>query len=80
MPHTLELIHNGECWIGVNTANANRLVKLWLSRGELPELLGHSLIRPEKKIGASRIDFYLEGHPNLPPCYVEVKSVTLKLY
>lgn len=79
MPHTLELTHNGESWIGVNTANANKLVKKWLSEDLLPELAGYKSVRPEMKAGDSRVDFYLEGHPELPHCYVEVKSVTLKL-
>ena len=78
MAHTLELTHNGETWIGVNTANANKLAHLWLKTGLIPELRGYSLIQPEKKIGNSRIDFYLEGHDIHPSCYVEVKSVTLK--
>lgn len=79
MPHTLELTHNGETWIGVNTANANKLVHLWLKENLIPELSGYELIQPEKKIGESRIDFYLEEHAALPPAYVEVKNVTLKL-
>lgn len=79
MPHTLELIHNGESWIGVNTGNANKLAKLWLTNHQLPELAGYQTVIPEKKIGLSRVDFYLENHPSLPPCYVEVKNVTLKL-
>ncbi len=78
MAHTLELTHNGETWIGVNTANANKLAHLWIKQGWIPELTGYPLIQPEKKIGNSRIDFYLDGHENLPSCYVEVKSVTLK--
>ncbi len=79
LPYTLELIHNGETWIGVNTANANKLVKKWLTEKSLPEFIGYEIIRPEVKIGDSRVDFYLEGHPELPPCYIEVKNVTLKL-
>ena len=79
MPHTLEMIHNGETWIGVNTANANKLTHLWLKDSLIPELAGYTMIQPEKKIGESRIDFYLDGHATLPPCYVEVKNVTLKL-
>ena len=78
-PHTLELTHNGETWIGVNTANANKLAKIWLTENLLPEITGYSVVIPEKKIGQSRVDFYLEGHPTLPACYVEVKNVTLKL-
>lgn len=79
MPHTLELIHNGETWIGVNTANANKLVKKWLTENSLPELSGYKIVQPEKKIGDSRVDFYLEGHASQDDCYVEVKNVTLKL-
>ncbi|MBA2405222.1 MAG: DNA/RNA nuclease SfsA [Bdellovibrionales bacterium] len=80
LPHTVELIHNGESWIGVNTGNANKLAKLWLTQNRLPELMGYTTVVPEKKIGLSRIDFYLEGHATRPPCYVEVKNVTLKLH
>ena len=79
MPHTLELIHNGETWIGINTGNANKLVKHWLTEKLLPEFAGYESVRPEMKVGESRVDFYLEGHASLPPCYVEVKNVTLKL-
>jgi sugar fermentation stimulation protein A len=79
MPHTLELIHNGKTWIGVNTGNANKLVHHWLKESLIPDLRGYELIQPEKKIGDSRIDFFLQGHETLPPCYIEVKNVTLKL-
>ncbi len=78
-PYTLELIHNDESWIGVNTANANKLAKIWLNDQALPELAGYTVVIPEKKVGLSRVDFYLEGHPSRPACYVEVKNVTLKL-
>jgi sugar fermentation stimulation protein A len=77
LPYTLELTHNGESWIGVNTANANKLVAEWLQTKALFPFEGYQQIQPEKKIGDSRIDFYLES-PELPPCYIEVKSVTLK--
>lgn len=79
MPYTLEMTHNGETWIGVNTANANKLAKEWLTSKSLPSFEDYSVIIPEKKIGDSRVDFYLEGHPELPACYLEVKNVTLKL-
>ncbi len=79
MPYTLELTHNGESWIGVNTLNANRMSHEALRTGIILELAGYELVRPEMKIGDSRIDFFLDQHPSLPPCYVEVKNVTLKL-
>ncbi len=78
MPYTLELTYNGETWIGVNTANANKLAKNWLTENKIPELTDYKTIIPEKKIGDSRVDFYLEGHKEFPDCFVEVKSVTLK--
>jgi sugar fermentation stimulation protein A len=79
MPYTLEFTHNGSSWIGVNTANANKLTHHWLKNNLIKELTGYETIQPEKKIGESRIDFYLENHPTLAPAYVEVKNVTLKL-
>lgn len=77
LPYTLELTHNGKTWIGVNTANANKLVAEWLGTKVLFPFHQYEKIQAEKKIGDSRIDFYLEGG-ELPPCYIEVKSVTLK--
>ncbi len=79
LPYTLELTHNGESWIGVNTANANKLVHEWLKQSLIPELSGYKSVKREVKIGESRLDFFLEDHPLSPPCYIEVKSVTLKL-
>lgn len=76
---TLEMTHNGESWIGVNTANANKLVKEWLINKQLSAFSAYDQVVPEKKHGASRFDFYLEAQDNLPACYIEVKNVTLKL-
>ncbi len=76
---TLEMTHNGLSWIGVNTANANKLVKEWLTDGKLEAFLDYKKIVPEKKVGASRIDFFLEEHPVHANCFIEVKNVTLKL-
>jgi sugar fermentation stimulation protein A len=78
MPYTLEYTHNGKSWIGVNTGNANKLTNTWLNEGLIPELKGYEKIISEKKIGLSRIDFFLENHASKPPCFIEVKSVTLK--
>lgn len=77
LPYTLELTHNGETWIGVNTANANKLVSEWLHSKSLVPFEAYDSIQPEKKVGDSRIDFFLESD-DFPPCYIEVKSVSLK--
>ncbi len=79
IPYTLEMTWNGETWIGVNTGLANKVVSEWLKAELIPELYGYKSVVPEKKIGESRVDFYLADHPFLPAAYVEVKNVTLKL-
>lgn len=61
----------------VNTGFANGLVETAIRNGHIPELAGYDTIRREVKYGEnSRIDLLLEG-AGKPPCYVEVKSVTL---
>lgn len=76
LSHTLELVHNGRCWIGVNTAMANAVVAQALEAGLLPALQGYPDVRREVAYGTgSRVDFLLSGPQGL--CYLEVKSVTL---
>ncbi len=76
LPYTWELVHNGTCWIGINTHVPNRLAEEALHRGRIPELIGYPRIRRERPYGQnSRIDLLLgEGAER---CYVEVKNVTL---
>ena len=78
MKYTLEMTHNGNTWICVNTAMTNKLVKEALDNDVIIELQGYELIKPEKKVKDSRIDFFLAHHHSQPDCYVEVKNVTLK--
>jgi len=78
LKYTLEMTHNGESWICVNTGMTNKLVTEALENDVIFELLGYPEVKPEKKILDSRIDFFLSGHADKPDCYVEVKNVTLK--
>lgn len=73
---TWELVHNGKCWICVNTQRANEVAFEAVSQNKITELSGYEKIEREKKYGTnSRIDLLLSNPNQL--CYVEVKSVSL---
>ncbi|MDR0805157.1 MAG: DNA/RNA nuclease SfsA [Enterobacteriaceae bacterium] len=78
-PHSWELTQTqaGDV-ICVNTIQANALVKEALESKVISELSAYDTLRSEVRYGEenSRIDFLLQ-QPNLPDCYIEVKSVTL---
>jgi sugar fermentation stimulation protein A len=75
---TWELVKVAGALVGINTAYANRLVEEAIRAGRIEALAGYADFRREVPYGeGSRIDFMLSG-PDRPPCYVEVKSVTLK--
>ena len=64
--------------IGVNTHLANQLVREGIETGVITELQGYASLRQEVRYGeeGSRIDLLLQ-HTARPPCYIEVKNVTL---
>jgi sugar fermentation stimulation protein A len=73
---TLEMVHNGAGWIGVNPAFANAVAAEGIRAGRVPELAGYPALRREAAWGeGTRFDFLLSGIKG--ECYVEVKSVTL---
>jgi sugar fermentation stimulation protein A len=72
-----ELIRIGRSLVGINTMHPNKLAAEAISDGTIVELQGYTTIRREVKYGKnSRIDLLLES-PDRPPCFVEVKNVTL---
>lgn len=73
--YTWELAQMQDSLVGINTLNANRLVKLMLTQNAVPEIVTQGLVRPEAKIGASRLDFMISG--NNATAYIEVKNCTL---
>jgi len=76
LKYTWELLHNGKCWIGINTHRANHLAVEAIQRGWIPELSGYENLATEKKYGQnSRIDILLSSGQK--QCFVEVKNVTL---
>lgn len=78
LKYSLQMTHNGESWIGINTSLPNKLAIEAIKNGVIKELKDYSDIRPEVKIGKSRIDILLSNTSNNKKCYVEVKNVTLK--
>tara|TARA_R110002072_G_scaffold534_8_gene4262 strand:- start:14692 stop:15390 length:699 start_codon:yes stop_codon:yes gene_type:complete len=76
LKYSLEMTHNGNTWIGVNTSLPNKLAIEAIKNGVIKELDGYETIKPEAKIGKSRIDILLKDGPT-EKCYVEVKNVTL---
>lgn len=72
---TLEQVCMGGTWVMVNTAMPNRVVGAALREGAIAEVAGYDEVRAEVRLGASRVDFCLEGGQGT--AWVEVKSVTL---
>jgi sugar fermentation stimulation protein A len=76
--YTWEMIRIGDCLVGINTQHPNLLAAEAVAAGALPELAGYTAVRREVKYGRnSRIDLLLETDGR-PPCYVEVKNVTMR--
>lgn len=74
--YTLEMVHNGRCWIGVHTGRTNGLIREAVASGSIEELRGYTDIQTERPYGKnSRIDLLLQDRNRR--CYVEVKHVTL---
>jgi len=76
LKYSFEMISNGNSWIGVNTARTNALAIEAIKNGIIQELQGYCNLKPEVKIGMSRIDILLSNGED-DQCFVEVKSVTL---
>ncbi|MEJ2542673.1 MAG: DNA/RNA nuclease SfsA [Calditrichaceae bacterium] len=76
LKYTWEMVHNGKCWIGINTQIPNKIAMEAIQNNVIPELSGYEKIQAEVKYGQnSRIDILLSGDKGI--CYVEVKNVTL---
>lgn len=83
LSYTWEMIQvhdNQPTWVGVNTSLPNRVIKLALAQGLIPELAStYTEIRSEVVYGKdrkSRVDFLLSSDRETLPIYVEVKSAT----
>lgn len=75
-PYTWEMVHNGKCWIGINTMIPNIIVAEAIKNDTISELSGYTEIKREVKYGKnSRIDLLLQSEKK--KCFVEIKNVTL---
>jgi sugar fermentation stimulation protein A len=70
---TLTMVANGDTWVSVDTGFPGKLLRTEITN--LPPFAGYTRVKPEHKYGDSRIDFFLTAD-DLPPCLIEVKSVT----
>ncbi|QKF82338.1 DNA/RNA nuclease SfsA [Halarcobacter ebronensis] len=78
LKYTLELTKMGENLICTNTGVANKIAIEAIENGTIKELQGYKNLKPEQKYGQnSRIDILLEDENK--KCYVEIKSVSLRL-
>ena len=78
LKYTLELTKLYNQYICTNTNVANKIAIEAIQNGTIKELQNYATLKPEQKYGQnSRIDILLENENN--KCYVEVKSVTLKI-
>ena len=82
LKYTLELTKMDDILICTNTGVANKIAIEAIQNGFIKELQGYNSLKPEQKYGVnSRIDILLENTNETinKKCYVEVKSVSLKI-
>ena len=78
LKYTLELTKIAENLICTNTGVANKIAVEAINNGVIKELQGYASLKTEQKYGQnSRIDILLENENQ--KCYVEIKSVSLRI-
>ena len=81
LPYTLELLRADGAWVGVNTGIPNKMLSAAFAAERLAWADGYTALQREVRCAPphadTRLDALLSG-PNLPPLWVEAKSVTLR--
>jgi len=76
--YTWQAVRVGGSWVNVDTSLPNRVVAEAVEAGNIPAFRGHRELRSEVPYGdSSRIDLLLTQADGTP-CYIEVKSTTLR--
>lgn len=75
LKYTLEMIHSGSTWIGINTSITNDLVAEALDFKRVDKLKKYNSYKREVSILSSRFDFALFKNESAE-AYMEVKNVT----
>ena len=75
---TWEIIEVNGHLVGINTAHPNKIVADAINDGKIEELKGYKSLKREQKYGKNSRIYILLTNENQPPCYVEVKNVTMK--
>ena len=75
--YTLALVELEGRVVSVNSQLPGDLVEQAIRCGRLKDIPADTPFRREVPLGESRIDYWLAGREGEPPCWLEVKSVTL---
>jgi len=75
--YDLALVQFAGRLVSVDARLPGKLVAEALHQGRLTGFEVYTTIRGEVRLGDSRLDFRLDASPAEPPCWLEVKSVTL---
>ena len=63
-PYTLEMVHSGETWVGVNTGLTNQIVVEAIKCGQISELGKIEVVNTEVKVSSSsRLDVMRQSRP-----------------
>ncbi len=73
---TWEMIKINGGWVGINTANPNRLAFEILKSNRFPQLSGYTTVKQEVCFQDSRFDIFAENSNE--KCFIEVKNVTMR--
>lgn len=73
---TWEMIKINGDWVGINTANPNKIAFEAIRDQKIEGLKGYTKVKREVKFGDSRFDVFAENDHE--KCFVEVKNVSMK--